>query len=310
MNIIVTGGAGFLGSHVMEEFKKCHNNTACIRSKDYDLVRFDNTMSLYKDLNPDIVVHLAAVVGGIGANRENPGRFFYENMAMGLNLIEGARIHKIKRFVFVSTVCAYPKFTPTPFKEESMWDGYPEETNAPYGIAKKSIMVMLQGYRDQYGLSGAVLVPTNLYGPRDHFDPSISHVIPALIKKFVDAKNNGEDKVKVWGDGSATREFLYVTDAARAIVKASLAINNPEPINLGSGYEISIKDLAKTIGDLVGFSGEIVFETNRPNGQPRRLLDTSRAARLLEWKAEMDFNSGLKATIDWYMQQATEISGQ
>lgn len=308
MNILVTGGSGFLGSFVVERLKDYYAdrvvNVVVPRSKDYDLVDLGRVNDLYKDFQPDVVIHLAARVGGIGANMENPGKFFYDNISMGINIVECARKYSIKKVVFVSTVCSYPKFTPVPFSEDSMWDGYPEETNAPYGIAKKSIMVMLQGYCSQYKLKSAVLVPTNLYGPRDHFDPKISHVIPALIKKFVDAKNNKDKTVMVWGDGSATREFLYVDDAAQGIVDSIDKIDSPEPINLGSGYEISIKDLSEKIKEFVGYEGNIEFEKSKPNGQPRRFLSTQRAFDKLGWKATTDFDSGLKNTINWYLSNS------
>jgi GDP-L-fucose synthase len=304
MKILVTGGSGFLGSFVIDNLKKKYSSDIAIyspRSSEYDLVNKNDVDKLYKNTSPDVVIHLAARVGGIGANESNPGKFFYDNMSMGLHMVEGAREYNVNKFIFVSTVCGYPKFTPAPFKEEDMWNGYPEETNAPYGIAKKAIMVMLQGYHSQYGLNGVVLVPTNLYGPRDHFDPSVSHVIPALIKKFVDAKESGNKNVMVWGDGSATREFLYVDDAARAIVESVDKIDDPDPINLGSNYEISIWDLAKKVGLVVGYDGEIVFEKSKPNGQPRRLLNTDKALNKLGWKASMDFDTGLRNTVEWYL---------
>lgn len=307
MNILVTGGYGFLGSFVVERLQQNYTegvDILCPRSFEYDLVDMTQANNLYRNYKPDIVIHLAARVGGIGANMENPGRFFYDNISMGINVVECARQHDVKKVIFVSTVCAYPKFTPVPFKEDSMWDGYPEETNAPYGIAKKSIMVMLQGYYSQYNLKSAVLVPTNLYGPRDHFDPNISHVIPALIRKFVDAKKNNDKEVVVWGDGSATREFLYVEDAARGIVDAVDNVDSPEPINLGSGYEISIKDLSEKIKLFLGYEGGIVFEKSKPNGQPRRLLSSERAFNKLAWKATTDFNNGLTNTIDWYLSHS------
>lgn len=309
MRILVTGGSGFLGSFVMQELRDKYPDSKIIsiRSSQYNLISRSETQKMYEQNEPDVVIHLAATVGGIGANMINPGRFFYDNMSMGLNIVDCARIYNINKVVFVSTVCAYPKFTPAPFLESSMWDGYPEETNAPYGIAKKAIMIMLQGYRSQYGLKSSVLVPTNLYGPNDHFDPKISHVIPALIKKFVDAKNNNENFVEVWGDGSATREFLYAGDAANGIVRSIDMVDDPEPINLGSGYEISIRDLAEKVRSFVGYGGDIVWNASKPNGQPRRVLNTDRAKELLGWVAQTRFDDGLKNTIDWYVSREHKI---
>ncbi|MHC4674525.1 MAG: GDP-L-fucose synthase family protein [Planctomycetota bacterium] len=303
---VVTGGAGFLGSVVCQKLKNQgvpKEHLFIPRRNQYDLTKTDAVEKLYQDAKPDLVIHLAAEVGGIGANRENPGRYFYANLAMGLNLIEQARIHNIKKFVQVGTICAYPKFTPTPFKEENLWDGYPEETNAPYGIAKKSLLVMCQAYRQQYGLNAIYLLPVNLYGPGDNFDPQTSHVIPAIIRKCIQAKKQGDDRIVCWGDGSPTREFLYVEDAAEAILLATKKYNHPDPVNLGSGREISIADLVKTIAQLTGFNGKIQWDTSKPNGQPRRCLDTDRAKKQFGFKAKTDLQSGLKKTIDWYIAQ-------
>jgi len=254
-------------------------------------------------MKPTVVIHLAAEVGGIGANQENPGRFFYANMAMGLHLIEHARIRGIKKFVQVGTICSYPKFTPVPFKEEDLWNGYPEETNAPYGIAKKALLVMLQAYRRQYGLNGIYLLPVNLYGPGDNFDSQTSHVIPALLRKFCTAVDEGKNEVVVWGTGSASREFFYVKDAARAIAMATEKYDGSEPVNLGAGFEITIKDLAEKIKDMTGFKGKLVWDTSKPDGQPRRCLDTSRAKQLFGFEAQMSFDLGLRETIGWWKNE-------
>jgi nucleoside-diphosphate-sugar epimerase len=304
MKILITGASGFLGSFVLDRIKNKYSTEIEIyspRSFEYDLIDYNMVNDMYSKYKPNVVIHLAAEVGGIGANMENPGRFFYANASMGINMVEGARVYGVDKFIFVSTVCGYPKYAKVPFLESEMWDGYPEETNAPYGIAKKGVMVMLRGYYEQYGLKSASLIPTNLYGPKDHFDPKISHVIPALVKKFVDAKDNGEKVVNIWGDGTATREFLYVEDAARGIVEAVDKVDNAEEINLGSGYEINIKDLAEKIKNIVGYEGSIQFEKQKPNGQPRRFLDTSKAKKLLDWEAKMDFDNGLKNTIEWFL---------
>ena len=304
--IVVTGGAGFLGTHLRDELRRRgarEENVLVPRIEDFDLTREDDVRRMYARMKPTVIIHLAAQVGGIGANRENPGRFFYANLAMGLHLIEHARHANLDKFVQIGTICAYPKFTPVPFKEESLWDGYPEETNAPYGIAKKALLVMIEAYRAQYGLCGIYLLPVNLYGPGDNFNPESSHVIPALIRKFVEAKRRGDDQVVVWGTGRASREFLYVEDCARAIALATERYDKPDPVNIGAGFEISIGELAEKIGRLVGFSGELVFDTAKPDGQPRRCLDTQRAAGEFGFQAEMDFDEGLRRTIDWWEAQ-------
>ena len=268
----------------------------------YDLTQEADVVRMYEQMPADIVIHLAAEVGGIGANRENPGRFFYANMAMGLHLIEQARIRGLEKFVQVGTICAYPKFTPVPFKEEDLWNGYPEETNAPYGIAKKALLVMLQAYRTQYGLNGIYLLPVNLYGPGDNFDPASSHVIPALIKKCVDAMDNGDAYIDCWGTGSASREFIYVKDAAEGIVLAAENYDGAEPVNIGAGFEITIRDLVEKIAQLTGFTGQIRWDSSKPDGQPRRCLDTSRAKAYFNFEAATDFEKGLQETIAWYKQ--------
>ena len=299
--VIVTGGAGFLGSYVVEKLSKrgC-NNIFIPLVEEYDLTKEKNVIRLYQDYSANIVIHLAAVVGGIGANRENPGKFFYDNLVMGAMLMEYARQFKVGKFVALGTICAYPKFTPVPFKEEDLWNGYPEETNAPYGLAKKMMLVQSQAYRAQYEFNSIFLLPLNLYGPRDNFNPKSSHVIPALIRKFMEAKDRGEEEVVCWGTGKPTRGFLYVEDAAEGILLAAEKYNKSDPVNLGTDLEISIKDLAELITRLVGFKGKIMWDTSKPDGQPRRKLDTSRAERKFGFKARMDFEEGLKRTIDWY----------
>lgn len=305
--LLITGGAGFLGSHVVEKLKKNRcGNIFIPRSKDYDLVKEDAVTRVYEDAKPDIVIHLAAKVGGIGANRANPGKFFYDNLMMGAQVMEIGRQMKIEKFVAISTICAYPKFTPVPFKEENLWNGYPEETNAPYGLAKKMLLVQSQAYRQQYGFNSICLFPVNLYGPRDNFDPESSHVIPALIKKCIDAVRNNDSQIIVWGTGKPTREFLYVEDAAEGILLATEKYNKSEPINLGAGFEISIYDLVNLIVKFTGFTEKIVWDSSRPDGQPRRTLDVTRAEREIGFKAKTDFEEGLRKTIEWYMKQKAE----
>jgi GDP-L-fucose synthase len=299
--VVVSGGNGFLGSFVVEQLKGagCQEITVP-RSSEYDLREKPDAIRLFKVARPDIFIHLAAVVGGIGANRANPGRFFYDNAAMGLNSIEAARIAGVEKFVCAGTICSYPKFTPLPFREENFWNGYPEETNAPYGLAKKMLLVQLQAYRQQYGMNGIYLTPVNLYGPRDNFDLETSHVIPALIRKCWEAKQSRAAEVVAWGTGSATREFLYVEDAAEAIVAAAEKYAKPDLVNLGSGEEISIRDLLEAIRSLVGFEGQLRWDATRPDGQPRRCLDTSRAVAEFGWHAKTRLGEGLRETIHWF----------
>jgi GDP-L-fucose synthase len=300
--ILVTGGAGFLGSHVLEELEERGvpaDQVIAPRSSEYDLVQPDTAARLMGDVRPDIVIHLAAVVGGIGANRARPGEFFYKNLMMGLQLMEQARLHGVQKFVTVGTVCSYPKHTQVPFREDALWDGYPEETNAPYGIAKKALLVQGQAYRQEYDSANVHLLVVNLYGPRDDFDPATSHVIPALIRKCVEAREERSDRIVVWGDGSPTREFLYVRDAARAIVLAAERYDDARPVNIGSGMEISIRELVEKIAEFTGFDGRIEWDASQPNGQPRRCLDTSRA-RQFGFQASTDFEQGLRSTIRWY----------
>lgn len=298
---VVTGGAGFLGSFVVDELRARGAEQIVVpRSTEYDLRSRDAILALLDDARPDVIVHLAAVVGGIGANREHPAEFFYENLMMGVQLLHEAWQAGVKKFVSIGTVCAYPKFTPVPFNENDLWIGYPEETNAPYGLAKKMLLVQGQAYQEQYGFKSIYLLPTNLYGPRDNFDPASSHVIPALIRKFLEAKDRGDDRIVAWGTGSPTREFLYVEDAARGIALATEHYDDPQPVNLGSGMEISIKDLTETIAELVGFEGEVVWDDTKPDGQPRRSLDTSRAREAFGFEATTSFREGLERTIEWY----------
>ncbi len=301
--VVVTGGAGFLGSYVVEQLQAAGCLDVFVpRSKDYDLIQMAAVQQLYADAKPDVVIHLAAKVGGIGANRENPGKFFYDNLMMGVQMIETGRQVGLDKFVCLGTVCAYPKHTPVPFHEDELWNGYPEETNAPYGIAKKALLVQLQSYRQQYGFNGIYLLPVNLYGPRDNFDPASSHVIPALIKKCVDAVESGAAHIDVWGTGSASREFLYAGDAARAIVQAAERYNGAEPVNIGAHREITIRELVTLIAELTGFTGELRWDASKPDGQPRRCLDTSRAKELFGFTATTDFREGLRETIEWYQR--------
>ena len=305
--VTVTGGAGFLGQAVCERLAaRGVSEVAVPRRSDYDLVHEADAVRMYDDLRPDVVLHLAGEVGGIGANRANPGRYFYANMAMALNLIEQARARGIRKFVQVGTICAYPKHTPVPFHEEDLWNGYPEETNAPYGVAKKAALVMLDGYRQQYGLASSYLLPVNLYGPRDNFDPESSHVIPALIRKCETARREGRDHIECWGTGVASREFLYVDDAAEGIIRAAEVMEEPVPINLGTNQEISIRDLVCLVAKQVGFAGEIRWDPTKPDGQPRRCLDVTRAQEQLGWSAVVPFEKGLQQTIDWWRSARPE----
>ncbi len=304
--ILVTGGSGFLGSFVVKKLRECGcKNIFIPRSKDYDLIEMSAVKKLYKDSNPNIVIHLAAKVGGIGANRKNPGKFFYDNLMMGAQIMEEACKADVEKFVALGTICCYPKFTPIPFKEENLWDGYPEETNAPYGLAKKMLLVQSQAYRQQYGFNSIFLMPVNLYGEGDNFNPDSSHVIPALIKKCMDAIKNKDKEIIVWGTGKATREFLYVEDCTEAIVLATEKYNKSEPVNIGTGFEISIKDMVNLIVKLTGFKGKITWDKTKPDGQPRRMLDTARAFTEFGFKAHTNFEQGLKNTIDWYKQWKT-----
>ncbi|OGK62558.1 GDP-fucose synthetase [Candidatus Roizmanbacteria bacterium RIFOXYB2_FULL_38_10] len=301
--ILLTGGAGFVGTYVCKELVKQGAKLSDIiipRSHKFDLREADICNKLTKGV--DIVINLAGNVGGIGYNRENPGALFYDNITMGVNLIEASRINKVKKFVQIGTICSYPKYTPVPFKEENLWNGYPEETNAPYGIAKKALLVMMQAYKRQYNFRGIYLLPVNMYGPGDNFDPKSSHVIAALIRKIYEAKRNGKKEIIVWGDGSATREFFYVEDAALAIVKATAKYEKTEPVNIGAGFEIRIDELVGMLVKLMAFEGDIVWDRSKPNGQPRRSLDTSKAKKEFGFKAKTPFNEGLKKTVEWYYQ--------
>jgi GDP-L-fucose synthase len=303
-SVVVTGGAGFLGSYVVEKLRARGVPQIFIpRSRDYDLVQGEQVRRLYADTQPDLVIHLAAVVGGIGANRANPGKYFYENLMMGVQLIEQARQHGVKKFVATGTICAYPKFTPVPFKEDDLWNGYPEETNAPYGLAKKMMLVQSQAYREQYGFNSIFLLPVNLYGPRDNFDLNSSHVIPALIRKCVAAERAGADHIVCWGTGAATREFLHADDCAEGVLLAAERYDKSDPVNLGAGFEISIKDLAEKVVELTGFRGRLEWDASKPDGQPRRCLDTARAEREFGFRAHIKFEEGLRQTIEWYRRE-------
>ncbi len=307
--VVVTGGAGFLGRYVVDGLQQRGCRQVLVpRIEQYDLVQRADIVRMYEDLRPDVVIHLAAVVGGIGANRARPGEFFYQNLMMGVQLMEQARLRGLEKFVAIGTVCAYPKFTPVPFREEHLWDGYPEETNAPYGLAKKMLLVQSQAYRQQYGFNSVFLVPVNLYGPGDNFDPQSSHVIPALIKKCVDAVEAGDDHITCWGTGAVSREFLYAADAAQGILLATEHYSGSEPVNLGAGREIRIRDLAEKIADLTGFTGAIRWDPSQPDGQPRRCLDVSRAKQYFGFEAETSFEEGLGRTIQWY--RAVRAAGE
>jgi len=307
--VCVTGGAGFLGSYVVELLgRRGCESVFAPRRDEYDLVDGDAVRRLYADARPDLVIHLAAVVGGIGANRAHPGRFFYDNLMMGVQLLHEGHRAGLEKFVGIGTVCGYPKHTPVPFRESDLWNGYPEETNAPYGLAKKMLLVQSQAYRQEYGTNAIFLLPVNLYGPRDRFDPESSHVIPALIKKCVDARIAGERSIDVWGDGSATREFLHVADAAEGILLAAERYDGSEPVNLGSAFEISIRDLVEMIARLAGFDGRIDWDATKPNGQPRRKLDTSRAKALFGFESRITFEAGLRDTVDWYLAHLAPVA--
>jgi GDP-L-fucose synthase len=301
--IVVTGGKGFLGRCIVSKLEKAGYNVSVADKPEFDLTLMNSVQEMYNQFSPDVVIHLAAVVGGIGANMKNPGKFYYDNLMMGAMLLHEGCIRKIDKFVAIGTICAYPKHTPVPFKEENLWLGYPEETNAPYGLAKKMLLVQSQAYRSQYGFNSIFLLPVNLYGPGDNFNPDSSHVIPALIKKFVEAKTKGESSVTVWGTGNASREFLYVEDAAEGIILAAEKYNGSEPVNLGAGFEITIADLAQMVKEIVGFNGEIVFDKTKPDGQPRRSLDTSRAEKYFGFRATTSFDEGLAQTIKKYLAE-------
>jgi GDP-L-fucose synthase len=300
--VLVTGGGGFLGSHLVERLEADGHEVVAARRRDYDLTSMDDTARLFADSRPELVFHLAAEVGGIGANRANPGRYWYANLIMGAHVLEQSRVHAVGKLVIAGTVCAYPKHTPVPFREESLWDGYPEETNAPYGVAKKAVLVGAQAYREQYGLDAVFLLPANLYGPGDNFDLETSHVIPALVRKMLE----GGDEVVLWGDGSPTREFLYVDDCVEALCLAAERYDGSDPVNLGSGHEISIRDLANLVAEVIGFAGEIRWDESMPNGQPRRSLDASKARELFGWEARTPLRDGLERTVAWYRSTLLE----
>ena len=307
--VVVTGGAGFLGNYVTAGLKaRGCENILVPKIEDYDLVSMDDIKRMYDEMKPDVVIHLAAVVGGIGANMEHPGEFFYKNLMMGVQLIEEGRLRDIEKFVAIGTICAYPKFTKVPFKESELWNGYPEETNAPYGLAKKMLLVQSQAYRQEYGFNSVFLLPVNLYGPGDNFHPNSSHVIPALIKKCVDAIEAGSDYIECWGTGAVSREFIYAADASEGILLATEHYNGSEAVNVGAGFEITIKDLVEKIAKLTGFDGEIRWDTTKPDGQPRRCLDTTKANEFFGFKAATNFDEGLKATIEWYRENRNKLN--
>jgi GDP-L-fucose synthase len=306
MRVLVTGGRGFLGSHLVERLEREGHDVVAVGSSDYDLASMDDVARMFDDAEPDLVFHLAAEVGGIGANRANPGRYWYANLSMGVHVLEQARLHETPKLVIVGTVCSYPKFAPVPFREEDLWNGYPEETNAPYGVAKKAILVGAQAYREQYGLNSIFLLPTNLYGPRDNFDLETSHVIPALIRKMVEA----DDEVVLWADGSPTREFLFVEDCVDGLVLASNRYDGPEPVNLGAGKEISIHELAELVADVTGYAGAIVWDETKPGGQPRRSVDAGRARELFGFEARTPLREGIERTVAWYRSARTAGVGE
>ncbi len=305
--VLVTGGGGFLGSHLAERLERDGHEVVAARSADYDLTQMDDVARLFDDAEPELAFHLAAEVGGIGANRENPGRYWYANLMMGAHVLEQARAHGTRKLVIAGTICAYPKHTPLPFREDDLWNGYPEETNAPYGIAKKALLVGAQAYREQYGLNSIYLLPVNLYGPRDNFHPTNAHVIPDLVRKMVEAEDEGREDIVLWGDGSPTREFLFVDDCVEALRLAAERYDGPDPVNVGTGDEISIRDLATLVAELTDFSGEIRWDTSKPNGQPRRRLDTSRAERLFGFEAQVALRDGIERTVAWY--RSTRVAG-
>jgi GDP-L-fucose synthase len=300
VRVLITGGGGFLGSHLVDRVRRDGIEPFVARRKDYELTDAGDVARLFADAQPEVVIHLAAEVGGIGANRANPGRYWYSNLMMGAHVLEQSRIAGVRKLVLLGTICSYPKFAPVPFRENDLWNGYPEETNAPYGIAKKTLLVGADGYREQYGLDSIYLLPVNLYGPRDNFDLETSHVIPALVRKMVDAEERGEPEIVLWGDGSPTREFLYVDDCAEGIWLASQHYDGTDPVNLGTGEEISIRELAELVAELTGYTGEIVWDTTKPNGQPRRKLDVSRAEELFGFRAHTTLRDGLETTIAWF----------